>query len=146
MQTFLPFDDYKKSAFALDGARLRNQRGECKTIFQALENKDHWFNHPATRMWWGYEHQLILYTLTIMDECARMGTSSISRGWFESRLDRYPNRVPHWLGSSDFHIAHKSNLLRKQPSHYRDLLGWQEPDNLPYIWPGSYYAYHRLSK
>lgn len=146
MQTFLPYPDYKQSARALDRPRRNNQRGECKTIFQALESQDAWFNHPATRMWWGYEHHLCLYTLAIMDVCAKCGTSSVSRGWFESRLDRYPNRVPHWLGDTDFHLSHRSNLCRKQPSYYRDVLGWQEPDDLPYIWPGSYYAYHRLSK
>jgi len=41
---------------------------------------------------------------------------------------------PWWLGRGDFHGSHRSNLLRKYPEHYAKF-GWEEPDNLPYVWP-----------
>lgn len=38
------------------------------------------------------------------------------------------------LGNNAFHLSHRSNLIRKLPSHYGPL--WPNvPDNLPYIWP-----------
>lgn len=144
MQTFLAFPDYAESARVLDSVRLRNQRRESKSILTSIETMSGWFNHPATRMWWGYEHHLCLYTLAIMDECARRGTSSQTRTWFTGRLSRYSERVPHWMGDSEFHRAHRSNLIRKEPTIYRDVLGWTEQDDLPYIWPESYYARNRI--
>lgn len=41
---------------------------------------------------------------------------------------------PKWLGKRNFHSAHKSNLLRKDPVYYSKF-NWTEPDNLEYIWP-----------
>ena len=38
---------------------------------------------------------------------------------------------PKWLGDVDFHKAHQSNLLRKDPEYYN----FDVPDDLPYIWP-----------
>lgn len=142
MQTFLAFPDYAESARVLDSIRLRNQRRESKSILTSIESMSGWFNHPATRMWWGYERHLCLYTLAIMDECKRRGTKSETRSWFIDRLSRYPDRVPHYIGDEAFHKSHRSNLIRKQPEIYRDVLGWTEQDDLPYIWPGSYYAYN----
>lgn len=42
--------------------------------------------------------------------------------------------LPMFVGNEDFHESHRSNLIRKNPTHYRPL--WPNvPDNLPYIWP-----------
>ncbi len=41
---------------------------------------------------------------------------------------------PEWLGNTDFHQSHRSNLIRKRPDYYRAI--WPDvPDNLPYVWP-----------
>jgi hypothetical protein len=41
---------------------------------------------------------------------------------------------PFWLGNEKFHASHRSNLLRKDFKFYSQY-GWQEENNLPYIWP-----------
>ena len=43
--------------------------------------------------------------------------------------------VPPWLGDEDFHRSHQSNLIRKNPEHYRPIFGDDVPDNLEYVWP-----------
>lgn len=42
--------------------------------------------------------------------------------------------MPCWLGWEKFHSSHRSNLLRKDPIHY-GRYGWNEPNNLEYVWP-----------
>jgi hypothetical protein len=42
--------------------------------------------------------------------------------------------LPRWLGDEDFHLAHRSALVRKDPEHYRRLFP-DVPDDLPYVWP-----------
>ena len=42
--------------------------------------------------------------------------------------------LPWWLGEEDFHRAHRSSLLRKDPGHYGELFQ-DVPDDLPYVWP-----------
>ncbi len=134
MQTFLPYPDYRQSAAVLDSKRLGNQfYREGLTLLRGK-----WANHPASRMWHGHRGSLALYLLCCATELA-------SRGWF------YPDHVqevidamkdcevceltaPDWLGDPDFHAAHRSNLLRKDPEWYGQF-GWTEPDDLPYIWP-----------
>jgi hypothetical protein len=46
--------------------------------------------------------------------------------------------MPPWLGDEAFHMAHRSNLRRKDPTHYSpERLGpvWDVPDDLLYQWP-----------
>jgi len=57
MQTFMPYgSQYDQTAKCLDVKRLGKQRVETYQILKALlgESKG-WRNHPATRMWEGYE-------------------------------------------------------------------------------------------
>jgi len=42
--------------------------------------------------------------------------------------------MPRWLGRADFHLSHKSNLVRKDEGYYGRIFG-DIPNNLPYIWP-----------
>jgi hypothetical protein len=53
------------------------------------------------------------------------------------RFDQYLTGdvvMPPWFGDDRFHAAHRSNLLRKSPEHYRQY--WPtEPDDLEYVWP-----------
>lgn len=145
MQTFLPFSDFAKSAKVLDRARLGKQRSECNQMLAALGRpmKNAYGlpcgfpksvpNHPATLMWKGYENALALYAMIVAQEWG-------SRG-YENNVDFAlgllgPPVTPPWLGDPSLHASHRSNLLRKKPDHYRRF-GWSEPDNLPYIWPGT---------
>jgi len=99
-------------------------------ILRALENHNYgWQNHPAVNMWRGFEAMLAVYHNTIIEEW-------ISRGYRNSMKIIAPNSAaisPSWLGNSDFHASHRSNLLRKDPEHYAQF-GWTESDNLPYVW------------
>ena len=62
MQTFLPVADFKESAKILDYRRLGKQRVEARQILNALQGKSKgWVNHPATKMWKGYEPALEQY-------------------------------------------------------------------------------------
>ena len=130
MQTFLPYPDFKKTAECLDWRRLGKQRIEAMQILRALENHNYgWQNHPAVNMWRGFEAMLAVYHNTIIEEW-------ISRGYRNSMKIIAPNSAaisPSWLGNSDFHASHRSNLLRKNPEHYAQF-GWTESDNLPYVW------------
>jgi hypothetical protein len=62
MQTFLPYPDFMKSAECLDSQRLGKQRVEAFQIWQTLtDQSDGWKNHPAIKMWKGYEDALLRY-------------------------------------------------------------------------------------
>lgn len=135
MQTFLPYNNFVRSAIVLDRQRLGKQRVEAWQILRALTGQSTgWVNHPATKMWRGYENELAFYGICICEEW-------INRGYNDSLLPRFTEffnkdiyEPPPWLGDKSFHISHKSNLLRKLPKHYRQY--WKRvPDDLPYVWP-----------
>jgi hypothetical protein len=129
MQTFLPYPNFKRSVQCLDNKRLGKQRVEAWQILNTLTGKSHgWKNHPAVKMWRGYETALIGYYHCCLDEWA-------ARGFKNEKLKPiiYPllMDVPKWFGNRDFHRSHQSNLVRKDPHHYR----FDVPNNLPYVWP-----------
>ena len=112
MQTFLPFKSFQKTAKCLDYRRLGKQRVETMQILKALSQENYgWKNHPATKMWKGYETCLSYYGIVICEEW-------ISRGYNDTCLYKIsqivePNsnaKQPNWLGNFEFHNSHKSNL------------------------------------
>jgi hypothetical protein len=42
--------------------------------------------------------------------------------------------MPPWLGDPDFHLSHRSKLVRKEPKFYRSLFADANPD-MDYVWP-----------
>lgn len=135
MQTFLPYVNFRKSARVLDRKRLGKQRVEAYQILNVITGKSvGWKNHPAVKMWVGYEEALRWYG----DEVCR---EWIRRGYKDSLLEKFDfknncSRLPPWLGNEKFHISHRSNLLRKFPDHYRKF--WPKlTSELPYYWPES---------
>ena len=144
MQTFLPYRDFKLSAKCLDMRRLGKQRVETLQLLQTLlmpTKKKGWINHPAAKMWRDYEESLIEYGIVICEEW-------LSRGYKDTCKEKiqtfsYDSEVPYylklkeyplWLGNEAFHASHRSNLLRKDPVWYGKF-GWEESDDLEYIWP-----------
>lgn len=131
MQTFLPYPAFIESVMALDNRRLGKQRVEAMQILKALRGETRgWVNHPATRMWRGYEACLGHYLRHCIVEWTARG--------FKNTIPM-PGIVvgapqPPWLGDPEFHASHRSNLLRKDPTHY-GRFRWTEPPDLPYIWP-----------
>lgn len=138
MQTFLPYADFQRSAEVLDYKRLGKQRVETWQILRALNGETRgWRNHPAARMWDGYEDALAYYGLVMCIEWKRRGYNDSMTERFQNLLaDKNPIslELPTWMGDSNFHISHQSNLVRKAPEFYRPLFP-EVPDNLEYIWP-----------
>lgn len=134
MQTFLPYPDFQKSAECLDNRRLNKQIVEAMTIYNIVkENRmtRGWINHPTTKMWKGHSEALALYFNECLKEWKKRGHN---HKYKEIDLDKSVTvKIPVWFGKEDFHVAHRSNLLRKMPEHYGKF-GWKEPDNLPYVW------------
>lgn len=134
MQTFLPYPEFEETARILDYRRLGKQRVEAWQIIRALNGHTRgWVNHPATRMWRGHIDALALYGTAICSEWVRRGYNDTLLPRFTELL-RENVAMPPWLGNSDLHLSHRSNLIRKAPDHYRQY--WRgTPDDLPYIWP-----------
>lgn len=136
MQTFMPFDTYRDSVACLDYRRLGKQRVECKQILMALTGQSRgWHNHPAVRMWEGHADQLTLYAAETCMEWRRRGyRDTLLAGFVEMHNTLYHTDRPAWMGDPEFHLSHRSNLVRKLPDHYGKLWPNVSPD-LPYIWP-----------
>lgn len=130
MQTFLPYADFEKSAKCLDYRRLGKQRVEAYQILQTLADSSRgWQCHPIVTMWRGYEDALAAYYAAVCREW-------IARGYHHTMPVIVPSgsyTAPFWLGYEPFHASHRSNLLRKDKVYYSQF-GWQEPDDLAYLW------------
>jgi hypothetical protein len=136
MQTFLPYPDFLESMLTLDRLRLGNQvYREGKTLLTGS-----WPNHPASKMWRGHEYALASYCLAGVDAMqvrAWHKPETVGR-WrhffteYQATLNDTGN--PEWVGMPEFHAAHRSNLLRKDPDWYSQF-GWTEPHDLEYVWP-----------
>ena len=145
MQTFLPLPSFLESGRALDPARRRNQRNECKVILKTLLGRyprtkkgrpGGWPHHPAVKMWKGYESALCHYALAVCEACVEDGwTAGDLTPFFREELDELgEGPAPPWLGFEPFHQSHRSNLIRKDPDYY--LVKWPfTPRDLPYVWP-----------
>jgi hypothetical protein len=139
MQTFLhQGEDFKFGAAQLDYRRCGKQRVEGYQILRTLMGVSKgWSNHPAVKMWRGWEEALAWYTI---DHCYDW---VFNRGYKDTIADKVyemfpqlppPHMVltPPWM--DDVVESHRSNLIRKFPEHYGPL--WPDiPDNLPYVWP-----------
>lgn len=137
----MPYPDFKESAKVLDMKRLGKMRVEGMQILQTLCNLNKskgWKNHPAVKMWEGYEVALGQYVFAICDEW-------IGRGYKDTCKEKVGNIIkehfgnaecvlPPWIGNKSFHKSHKSNLVRKKQEHYGKL--WPDvPPDLEYVWP-----------
>ena len=121
----------------LDRQRLGKQRVETMQIMKALKLGVGWVNHPATKMWRGYEHILLQYQEAICNEWT-------SRGYKDTCLEKTRDLhggeaassllLPPWLGKKVVHSAHRANLLRKAPEWYSQF-GWSEEPADGYNWP-----------
>lgn len=130
MQTFLPYADFQLSARALDWRRLGKQRVEALQVIRALTDPSYgWQHHPAVRMWRGHLEALEMYRDAMVAEWIRRGYQNTMAVSGRERAE-----MPEWLGDSEFHASHRSNLLRKDAAYYGQF-GWAEPADLPYVWP-----------
>lgn len=131
MQTFIPYTDFEKCAKALDYRRLGKQRVECMQILNAMQKTSGgWVNHPATRMWRGYEPALRQYQRAIILEW-------IARG-YKNNMEippEEPYELPPWWGNEEIHASHRAALLEKDFIYYYENEGWEDEPELNYVWP-----------
>lgn len=133
MQTFLPLPDFKKTVEVLDYRRLGKQRVEAHQILNTLQGRSRgWANHPATRMWRGFEDALGLYLNTCILEWTHRGYKNTMSMY--SHVDASKIVMPPWFGDDAFHASHRSNLLRKNFEYY-SRFGWTEKPDMEYVWP-----------
>jgi hypothetical protein len=136
MQTFLPWEDFEKTAACLDRQRLGKQRVETLMIARIMAGQpSSWKNHPAVLMWRGCPATLLDYQAAICFEW------KVNRGYSDNCLretqdllmaERGPSHDrPWWLGDEEFHLSHRANLRRKDPAFYADF----EDLELGYRWP-----------
>lgn len=148
MQTFLPYDDFARSAAVLDDRRLGKQRVEALQVIRALTRETYgWKHHPAVRMWEGHVEALGAYGAVVCaewvargraDTCAATMTEDLAAAGV-TRLLGQPalaaaGLLPPWLGDEAFHRSHRAALVRKDPAHYGPLFPGVDPDQ-PYVWP-----------
>jgi len=139
INTFLPYPSFSESARVLDDKRLGKQRLEVVQILLVLAGRRKgWRGHPAVLMWRGYETSLAEYGIEICREWVRRGFRD-NMGQKIREISSLSDSIsisenPPWLGNSEFHRSHQSNLLRKNPTHYGKYFPGV-PDDLPYLWP-----------
>ncbi|MFW9871903.1 MAG: MSMEG_6728 family protein [Candidatus Thorarchaeota archaeon] len=130
MQTFITDHDMAISAKNLDNKRLGKQRVEALQIFECLIIKEtKWKNHPAVKMWKGYEgYLLLIYLRSILNEWGiirNFKSFKCEEKWF-TYMTRYTKRKPYivikpsWI-TDEFIESHRSNLIRKKPEYYNPL-------------------------
>lgn len=162
MQTFLPYEDYAKSAAVLDRMRLGKQRVETFQVLQTLlgvklvakdsQNNDvpeaqwfivqndgkGWLNHPVVKMWKGHELELLKYQKAICNEWTSRGYKDSCLRKSEKLIELYGGELkegkPSWIGKESVHESHRSNLIRKDDVHYGAI--WPKlTSDLEYEWP-----------
>jgi len=128
MQTFLSEDTFESSARALDSKRLNKQSLEGRQMLNALAgNQKGFVNHPATKMWKGYEGSLVTYLYEVGKEAVNRGIKT-EANWqaicdIASDNDWSMNKVvppwwsDHWA-SNRIITTHRASLYAKDPEHY----------------------------
>jgi hypothetical protein len=127
MQTFVPFANFIKSAVILDSKRLNKQLLEGRQIYNILAKRQEtgaWVNHPAVKMWRGYDMALYEYLGAVKQECDFRNIAT-QKNWdaiekiHESNWYRGDSVVmPPWWGDERVHQSHRNNLYRKDPEYY----------------------------
>lgn len=166
MQTFVPYGaDFYATARCLDDRRLGKQRVEAYQILRTLLNETQgWKNHPAIKMWYGYEQALVIYTQIMCGEWVARGyldtvadkTTALAGEWFDGKLglfepftNEYVTRgtpdthvsvpyywYPLWLNDPNLTNSHRSNLVHKYPEHYGNMWPiYLDHNKLEYVWP-----------
>jgi hypothetical protein len=134
MQTFMPFKSFYHTAQALDNKRLNKQILECYQILKVLSSNDPkagWRNHPAVKMWKGFEMGLFQYAMVMIEEANKRGirTENNLRNLNELNERAYKDwgyGMPLWMDDKKVMArvttTHKANLYRKDPIFYMDFV------------------------
>ena len=116
MMTFLPFENFDKSARALDSQRLRKQLLECEGILNVLDKPNlPWGNHPITKKWRGFKPALVNYSLVIGAEIKQRGYKCdvvLPRIIANHSIDS-ETTLPPWIGVETNHSIFRGRLKCK---------------------------------
>ena len=97
MQTFLPYNDFKKTAACLDNRRLGKQRVEAYQILRIISGKrtsGGWLRHPAVLMWKGFSDALAAYQNSMITEWIDRGLITL---WNLQNTKKYTNSLHSWV-------------------------------------------------
>ena len=130
MQTFLPYQNFEEVAADIDSKRLNKQILECYQILNVLSNPSPtagWRNHPAVKMWRGYEMALFNYAMTMVSEAdarsikTENNVANLQRLRRERGID-WGTTMPLWFFNNKIMkrvtTTHKANLYKKAPELY----------------------------
>lgn len=147
MQTFVPYADFAESAAVLDNKRLNKQLLEGRQIYNILaQDKRHgaWVNHPAVKMWRGFNVALYNYLRAIKDECDYRGIKT-DKNWeaiehiYKFDYGHGVNLImPPWWGDNRIHESHRNNLYVKDAMYYAEFSNAKRTtccDKCNYFWP-----------
>lgn len=162
MQTFLASTgSFKKTASKLDSKRLNKQALEAWQILMNLLELDpqgnhrvskSWANHPAVKMWRGYETSLYQYIQQMVIEWKSRGYNStigekaqatMLRAQELGLVDSTMPTTPQWMRDREVYSqltsSHRIALLNKDYEWYSQF-NWPEdtgvrPDHYQYLWP-----------
>ena len=134
MQTFMPYKSFYHTAQALDNKRLNKQILECYQILKVLSSNDPhagWRNHPAVKMWKGFEMGLFQYAMVMVEEADKRGikTENNLRNLNELHARAFEDwgyGMPFWMDDKKVMArvttTHKANLYRKDPEYYHEFV------------------------
>jgi len=144
MQTFITDYDFSKSAKNLDRKRLGSQIYEGIHILASLLDKNEDLinpkrdvsNHPAAKLWIGYERELMNYIKVHMVEWADRGYSSDINIGNYLMLAAYIlpfDNVPYWV-TDELIETHRSVLVKKDKLYYKEIFGYVAIKEMRYTW------------
>ena len=132
MQVFLPEKSFAKSAQVLDYRRLVKQLLEGRQIMTVLAGESTskgWVNHPAVKMFKGYERTLYAYLFAIRDEMESRGYKwqnnwDVIHDTYMRNFISENQSLPYWMEDEELFnkviITHRGRLWEKDPIHYED--------------------------
>lgn len=130
----MPYPNIIKSVMCLDYRRLGKQRVEAMQIYnQITTGKGGFPYHPINNMWKDNHNALAYYHNVCISEWVRRGYNNTMEKIDFSFYNPKGDFLPDWLGDDRLHASHRSNLIRKDPTHYGQY-NWTEPNNLAYHW------------
>lgn len=153
MKILLPYPNFSLSAKVMHTADLFDTLHDIETALSVLHQTDEaaadtLWEDSCIQAWRGHEAQLAEYGLTILDE-ARTRVYTLEtvckecffemKGHQESlthhQLAAESGGLAHpdWMGNTNLHTSHKSELLRSHPDFYSKLFEFVRAD-IPVQW------------
>ena len=150
MLTLLPYPNFQKTAEVMTAETLFQQIVEINNILNVLhqvtDDASSLENDPGVLIWKNDEVQLAALGLILCLELNFRGTPKflvqMEAQGLEDQLQHHLDCAatggfgmtrPKWLGNSELHLSHQSELIR-QDCQYKDLFPGV-PDDIQIFWP-----------